>query len=588
MEHLTYEPQATLAAPPPDAEPAHLVEAVRKLVEDTGSEVLRREWRRLGARSREPHFSVAVVGEFSRGKSTLVNRLLGVDLLPVGPVPTTALLTRVAYAPEASLVGILPDGRREDLGTGPEAWEKAAAESRWAALEVAVPNQWLRDSGLQLLDTPGAGDLGEERMEEVIDAISVCEATVVVISATMALSLTERSFLEQHILARSVPRVLAVLTRLDEVPPGERTLVINHVRDRLATIHPDIAFAVSHAEPVLPPDSGVEIAGPAAIADKLLSWAAGPERQDRARRQLNSNLARVLALVEVDLAARRAAAGLAVEERRRKAEAERQELDRMRLDWEDLRLGLRARNEALLGWVEEQLAAAERSVSGRLGHELQQAPDARLWCRQELPFRLRQELGAVARAVGESLQHQMTADMGWLRQEVKARFERRLDAVCVEPLLGFTEEVDPETGDARDLGSLRLMTRVGAGVAGILAYALYGPLGIAAGVGAGLVGEYLINRLDETQREALVRVLSMAIDKAFKRGRDLAVARLRSAYTSILADAVRQEEIWYEARREALGRSMPSEASEPEHIEASFAELRRFQSLLANEQEDQR
>ena len=42
-------------------------------------------------------FTVAVVGEFSRGKSTLINRLLGRSVLPVGNMPTTAMLPLLLF-----------------------------------------------------------------------------------------------------------------------------------------------------------------------------------------------------------------------------------------------------------------------------------------------------------------------------------------------------------------------------------------------------------------------------------------------------------------------------------------------------------
>jgi hypothetical protein len=44
---------------------------------------------------------VAVVGQFKSGKSSLVNSLIGVGILPVGIVPVTAIVTRIRY-------GILP------------------------------------------------------------------------------------------------------------------------------------------------------------------------------------------------------------------------------------------------------------------------------------------------------------------------------------------------------------------------------------------------------------------------------------------------------------------------------------------------
>src|SRR5579871_6730893 len=84
-----------------------------QLAQDLG--VLREYTTRLGlqpsirlieevlARMREHRFTVAVVGEFKTGKSTFVNALLGVDVVPTDVVPATATLNRMTYGLESSI-----------------------------------------------------------------------------------------------------------------------------------------------------------------------------------------------------------------------------------------------------------------------------------------------------------------------------------------------------------------------------------------------------------------------------------------------------------------------------------------------------
>ena len=45
-------------------------------------------------------FHLVVLGEFNHGKSTFVNALLGLDILPTGITPTTASINHVVYAPK--------------------------------------------------------------------------------------------------------------------------------------------------------------------------------------------------------------------------------------------------------------------------------------------------------------------------------------------------------------------------------------------------------------------------------------------------------------------------------------------------------
>ncbi len=53
--------------------------------------------RDLFIRLAEYRFNLAAVGRFSRGKSSLMNAILGMDRLPTGVVPLTSVITTVTY-----------------------------------------------------------------------------------------------------------------------------------------------------------------------------------------------------------------------------------------------------------------------------------------------------------------------------------------------------------------------------------------------------------------------------------------------------------------------------------------------------------
>jgi predicted GTPase len=64
---------------------------------DTADGELLSQRRELAARLAEDRFNLLLVGRFSRGKSTLMNALLGSDSLPTGIVPITSVITTVRY-----------------------------------------------------------------------------------------------------------------------------------------------------------------------------------------------------------------------------------------------------------------------------------------------------------------------------------------------------------------------------------------------------------------------------------------------------------------------------------------------------------
>jgi ABC-type uncharacterized transport system ATPase component len=63
-----------------------------------GIEALAREAADIAFRVEEGRFFVACVGQFKRGKSTLLNALIGEPILPTGVVPVTSAITLLRSA----------------------------------------------------------------------------------------------------------------------------------------------------------------------------------------------------------------------------------------------------------------------------------------------------------------------------------------------------------------------------------------------------------------------------------------------------------------------------------------------------------
>jgi ribosome biogenesis GTPase A len=87
-----------------------LVRRLTMLCEGRAERVLR-----LSERIDSQRFHIAVLGEFKRGKSTLVNALIGRELLPSGVVPLTTVATEVHFGTGPSTV-VFSDGRRLPIG----------------------------------------------------------------------------------------------------------------------------------------------------------------------------------------------------------------------------------------------------------------------------------------------------------------------------------------------------------------------------------------------------------------------------------------------------------------------------------------
>lgn len=183
-----------------------------------------------------PRLRVLVAGEAKRGKSTLVNRLLGRDLLPTGAVPVTAVATTVVPggpADDELLDVLLLDGRRERRGTADLAslvTERGnphnvlgVGEVRAHVASVSLPG------GVELVDTPGTGSVWEHNTEAARAAYATLDAVVVVLTADPPVSAADRALLAS--LPSTALRTFVLVNKLDQVLAADRDEVEAFTRE---------------------------------------------------------------------------------------------------------------------------------------------------------------------------------------------------------------------------------------------------------------------------------------------------------------------------------------------------------------------
>jgi hypothetical protein len=588
-------PSATPAGAPkwttPVADPGRaaalprLLDRARQLLADTGLDTLVPEWRRLSARMGEPAFSVAVAGEFGRGKSTLVNRLLGQDWLPTGNLPTTALLTRVLNAPEPALWHIHLDRKRERRPLAAESWDDLLSADDGAepegVLQINLPHPWLEQTGIQLLDTPGAGDTTGRRAAAALEAIAGCDATLVTVSATMPLSLTERALVEEHILGHHVPHLAVVLTRLDQLPESARAAAISGLQHRLQEWAPGVPLWCAHGPPVLPAGAGVGVAGPESIRAALAAWAADPAHTQLRAGQLAGQLRALVEAVGRALQARKQLALASEQERRQAIQAVEAQLRHTQIDWEDLRLELEQRERRLENWLEAAVQQAQGSLQETLAFQLERTHNAKQWWEKDLPFALRRELVKLTHSLKEALQTRLVQDCGWLEGQLRKRFSWKSPLEKSAPAVADLAAGDPgkSTESVTDLRRVQVLTRLGTGALMIGSLFVI-PVGgsIAASVAGGIVSELLLQRSLERQKQTLAEKLPEVLGEVLRQLVVSGKSRLRACYQAVLAESCRQEASWLAARRQAIG---PAQASAPADAAKLEQQLRAVTELLA-------
>lgn len=189
--------------------------------------------RRLLSRLAEDRFNVVVVGQFNRGKSSLMNAVLGMDRLPTGVLPLTSVITTVAYGDRecvlvqrrgSSLPQEIPLAQLEEYVT-----EKGNPGNRKqvALAEVRLPSEVLR-LGFHFIDTPGVGSAINPNTSTTHAFLPEADAVVFVTSFESAMNAGELAFLRA--VARHVQKIFIVVNKLDLASPEEREATLSFVR----------------------------------------------------------------------------------------------------------------------------------------------------------------------------------------------------------------------------------------------------------------------------------------------------------------------------------------------------------------------
>jgi small GTP-binding protein len=162
---------------------------------------------------------VLVVGEAKRGKSTLVNGLLGRAVLPAGVVPLTAVPATVVQAPpgeegiEVRFTGggteHFPLSRLDDFGT-----ERGnPANCRGVSQLTVRLDAPILARGLEIVDTPGSGSVHEHNTAAADAALPTMDAAIFVLTADSPVSASERELLRR--VAELSVALFVVLNKAD-------------------------------------------------------------------------------------------------------------------------------------------------------------------------------------------------------------------------------------------------------------------------------------------------------------------------------------------------------------------------------------
>lgn len=201
-------------------------------------------WDKSIRRQKDYPMTIAVCGEFKRGKSSLINALLNEDVVTTNITTETITVNRISYGEHSNEL-VLAGGRRIKLRDEElkcenlrAILEELSATDRITTLEIKRPIEMLKE--ITIIDTPGLGDSIKDFSAEVDFALKQADVVIYIFSVSYPLSIQEQFFIRTAIKPQKYTELFLMANScdlLETIEDCER--VKRTVMDRLSAILPD-------------------------------------------------------------------------------------------------------------------------------------------------------------------------------------------------------------------------------------------------------------------------------------------------------------------------------------------------------------
>ncbi len=366
--HDGAEATATQARPGPGS--THLTRSLARLArlaERFGDDGLSDEARAALQPLEENLLRMVALGQFKRGKSTLLNALLGDPVLPSGVAPVTSVSTLVRWSPEPCLTVFYENGdvQPSDIARLPDFVVEARNPGNVLGVrvvEVGYPTTLLEE-GLVLVDTPGVGSTDRKATERAYGFLPSVDAALVILSPDPPVGEVEAAYIRE--LSGLTPHILFVLNKIDRVSEAEWREVLAFNQQVLADV---LGWASEDVE-IIPVSARCALedggSGVRALRNRIESFMAhkgSDVREELAGHRLRGAAARLRARLDME----RRALDMEARELDSRIEGLRQTLGSLKAGTDRATRTIMAAVDDLVGRAGDAMLAEARAQSGAL------------------------------------------------------------------------------------------------------------------------------------------------------------------------------------------------------------------------------
>ena len=418
-------PATAVASPPPESPLQHLAEVAAA----AGYPELGDEVRQVGSALARGALTIAVLGQFKRGKSSLLNAFAGERVFPTGLLPLTAVATRLVRGTRSVRVTerngtthSLPLDRVEEFVS-----ERKNPGNRRGVVEVEISMplpDWTE--GVTFVDSPGIGSPHDANTAAARALLPHADAAIFVLSPDPSITANEIDFLRE--VSPHATKFFFVLNKSDLVAPAERDDLAAYLKEILESRcgFPNVRLYPVSAQQALEAaetgDSGLRAqSGLPALWEEVHRFV-GPERTDSVERVVERRTQRYAERIRgmIDLAVTA-------------SQLTREEFDTRLRGLEEGIATVRSELRATQAMLREDVATFSRRMQAEPSHLLEpRAPDVVAKLDRHLAETRGGTAGAAVHRFEAELQKEVRAVVDPVRQSLAFEAQHELDRIALE------------------------------------------------------------------------------------------------------------------------------------------------------------
>ena len=342
---------------------------------------------------------ISVIGQFKRGKSSLINSMIGEEILPVGIIPLTTTITEIRHSNEFKVVVIFNDDsekivKKEDLHDyvseqeNPDNYKGVKVVKLWTDLSKF-------DKRMTLVDTPGVGSIHQHNTETSYSYVEKSDGVLFLLSVDSPVSEVEQDFL--NVAKDHAAKFYFAVNKIDTIDKDNLEEFLKYSKDIISN---SIGF-----EPIFFPISAITGEGISSLMEEIredLSKSYSQMLEKSANIKLSSIINHINSKIKLYLKALSVPVE-ELEDKRRQIRSKNTELDKLS---DEVLLISKVRTEELLESIDTEMNKVGEKLKNDLKEEMN-ILDKKInnLSSKEYEDNLRSQLNNLLRGKVESLNH---------------------------------------------------------------------------------------------------------------------------------------------------------------------------------------